>query len=79
MPPCPKPAPHKKHKPKNNPRPTIEDRCEYPGCYQGNAHAHEVFFGNGRRQLSIATAYKSGCATTTTRATWARINAGNTT
>jgi hypothetical protein len=52
MPPVPKPAPHKKHRPKNNPKPTIEDRCTYPGCCQGNAHLHEIFFGS-LRQLSM--------------------------
>lgn len=43
--------PHKKHKAKNNPRPTAEDKCYYHGT--PFAHLHEVFFGNGRRQLSI--------------------------
>jgi hypothetical protein len=39
-------------RPKNNPKPTINDTCQYPGCGQPYAQRHEVFFGN-RRQLSI--------------------------
>lgn len=48
----PKPK-HKRKRIESNPKPTIEDICEYPDCKQPYAHNHEVFFGNGRRQLSI--------------------------
>ncbi|MGI6227321.1 MAG: hypothetical protein ACOYJ1_13810 [Peptococcales bacterium] len=34
-----------------NPKPTDQDTCEV--CGRGYAHLHEVFFGSGRRQLSI--------------------------
>jgi len=43
---------HKKHRPKNNPKPTADDVCEYPGCNRNFAELHEVFFGP-LRQLSI--------------------------
>ena len=48
----PKPK-HKKRAPKNTPKPPIDDICEYPGCSRGYGHLHEVFFGSGKRQLSI--------------------------
>lgn len=38
-------------RPKNNPRPTINDICRYTG--KPYASTHEVFFGTGERQLSI--------------------------
>lgn len=38
-------------KAKNNPVPTIDDRCRY--CSTCFAQTHEVFEGTGRRQLSI--------------------------
>lgn len=41
----------KKHRAKNNPKPTIEDRCRY--CDAPYAQTHEVFGGNGKRQISI--------------------------
>jgi hypothetical protein len=41
----------KKHKVKYNHVPTIHDRCRYTG--QPYAETHEVFYGNGKRQLSI--------------------------
>lgn len=41
----------KKHRAKNNPKPTIDDICRY--CLQPYAQTHEVFEGTGRRQLSI--------------------------
>lgn len=49
--PVPKPPKKKKKKPLNNPKPTVEDRCRY--CCTPYASTHEVFDGNGRRQLSI--------------------------
>jgi hypothetical protein len=49
----PKPKHHKQQKAKNNPMPTAEDICAYPGCGRGYAHNHEIFFGSGKRQLSI--------------------------
>lgn len=48
----PKPK-HRHHRPKNNAKPTINDICEYPDCGQPYAHLHEIFFGRGKRQLSI--------------------------
>lgn len=53
MQPVPKPKPHKKRRPKNNPKPTIDRKCEYGGCGRPYAERHEVFFGTGLRQLSI--------------------------
>lgn len=48
------PKPKKKRKrAKNNPKPTANDICQYPGCGRPFAQLHEVFFGSGRRQLSI--------------------------
>lgn len=41
----------KKHKLLHNHRPTINDRCRYTG--QPYAETHEVFYGKGKRQLSI--------------------------
>lgn len=38
-------------KAKNNPKPTAEDICRY--CKTGYASLHEVYYGTGRRQLSI--------------------------
>jgi len=35
----------------NNPLPTIDDICEV--CGKPYAANHEIFFGNGKRQLSI--------------------------
>jgi hypothetical protein len=49
----PKPKHHKQQKAKNNPKPTAEDICTYPGCGRGYAHLHEIFYGTGKRQLSI--------------------------
>ena len=43
----------KSMKAKNNPKPTIDDACTYPGCNRRYSHLHEVFGGNGRRQISI--------------------------
>jgi hypothetical protein len=51
--PVPKPPKGKRKRAKNNPMPTAEDICTYPGCRRGFAHLHERFFGNGKRQLSI--------------------------
>lgn len=48
----PKPK-HRRPRLKNNPVPTVNDICEYPGCGQAYAHSHEIFFGSGKRQLSI--------------------------
>lgn len=47
----PKPKLKKQHRAKNNQRPTVDDICRYSG--QAYAVLHEVFFGNGTRQLSI--------------------------
>lgn len=47
----PKSKQKKQKKAKNNPKPTVKDRCYY--CGTPFAHLHEVFFGNGKRQLSI--------------------------
>ncbi len=46
----PKPK-RRRHRPKNNAKPTINDVCER--CGRPYAHLHEVFFGRGKRQLSI--------------------------
>ena len=46
----PKPK-HRRHRPQNNAKPTINDICER--CGRPYAHLHEVFFGRGKRQLSI--------------------------
>jgi hypothetical protein len=48
--PIPKPK-RKKHRAKNNPKPTADDICRY--CSSIFASTHEVFEGTGRRQLSI--------------------------
>lgn len=48
--PLPKPK-FKKHRPLYNHRPTVNDICRYTG--QAYAETHEVFFGKGKRQLSI--------------------------
>jgi len=37
---------------KNNPKPTADDICEYPGCGRPFAESHEILFGP-LRQLSI--------------------------
>jgi hypothetical protein len=51
------PVPKPKHKPQrravNNPLPTADDICTFPGCNRNYAHNHEIYFGNGKRQLSI--------------------------
>jgi hypothetical protein len=47
----PKPKFKKQRKAKYNHRPNINDLCRYSG--QPYAVLHEVFFGNGTRQLSI--------------------------
>jgi hypothetical protein len=47
----PKPKKGKRNKAKNNPMPTIYDLCEV--CGKPYAHLHEIFFGRGKRQLSI--------------------------
>jgi hypothetical protein len=48
----PKPKKGKHKRAKNNPMPTAEDICTYPGCRRGYAHLHEDF-GGKNRQLSI--------------------------
>lgn len=48
--PIPKPK-LKKHKAKNNPKPTIDDICRY--CGTPYASTHEIYEGTGRRQQSI--------------------------
>jgi hypothetical protein len=48
----PKPKKGKRKRAKNNPMPTAEDICTYPGCRIGYAHLHEDF-GGKNRQLSI--------------------------
>jgi predicted ribonuclease toxin of YeeF-YezG toxin-antitoxin module len=45
----PKPKHRKQQKAKNNPMPTAEDICTFPGCKKGFAHNHEVFFGKNRQ------------------------------
>lgn len=47
----PKPNYKKKGRAKRNPLPTAEDYCRY--CGTPYAQTHEVYEGNGRRQLSI--------------------------
>ena len=47
----PKPQHKRRKRAKNNPKPTAEDFCIY--CGTPYAQTHEVFEGNGRRQLSI--------------------------
>jgi hypothetical protein len=49
--PAPKPKYHKQQKAKNNPMPTAEDICRWHQTPY--AQTHEVYEGNGRRQLSI--------------------------
>ena len=51
----PKPEKHKK-KPLNNPKPTENDICIY--TRQPYATTHEIFEGNGRRQISIKNGYQ---------------------
>jgi len=46
----PKPK-HRRRRPKNNPKPTASDFCAV--CGRPYAETHEVFFGNGKRELSI--------------------------
>jgi hypothetical protein len=46
----PKPK-HKRKRALNNPKPTFDDICRY--CGARYAQTHEVYEGNGRRQLSI--------------------------
>ncbi len=46
----------RKKKPKNNPKPTESDICIYTG--QPYATTHEIFEGNGRRQISIMYGYQ---------------------
>ena len=41
----------KKHRAKNNPKPTADDICRY--CGRNYASTHEIYEGTGRRQLSI--------------------------
>ena len=41
----------KKHRAKNNPKPTADSICRY--CKNNYATTHEVYEGTGRRQLSI--------------------------
>jgi len=48
--PLPKPK-IKKHRARNNPRPTADRICKV--CGRPYAERHEVFFGTGQRQLSI--------------------------
>ena len=48
--PIPKPK-TKKKRARKNPRPTADDICRY--CGRPYAQTHEVFEGNGRRQISI--------------------------
>lgn len=47
----PKPDKKKQKRAKNNPKPTIEDKCYV--CNAPYAATHEVFYGRGKRQLSI--------------------------
>jgi hypothetical protein len=47
----PKPKHKKQRRAVNNPLPTIDDICEV--CGKPYAHNHEIFFGRGKRQLSI--------------------------
>jgi hypothetical protein len=47
----PKPKHKKQRRAVNNPLPTIDDICRYDG--RPYAQTHEVYEGNGRRQLSI--------------------------
>jgi hypothetical protein len=49
--PIPKPKHRKQQKAKNNPMPTAEDICRWHQTPY--AQTHEVYEGNGRRQLSI--------------------------
>jgi hypothetical protein len=49
--PIPKPPKSKRKKAVNNSRPTATDICEV--CGAGYAANHEIFFGRGKRQLSI--------------------------
>ncbi len=49
--PCPKPNYKKQGRAKRNPLPTAEDYCEV--CGKPYAANHEIFFGRGKRQLSI--------------------------
>lgn len=49
--PIPKPPKSKRKKAINNSRPTATDICEV--CGAGYAANHEIFFGRGKRQLSI--------------------------
>jgi len=49
--PAPKPKPRKQSRARNNPKPTIDDICRYDGTPY--AQTHEVYEGNGRRQISI--------------------------
>ncbi|HUV84994.1 MAG TPA: hypothetical protein VMV86_04745 [Methanosarcinales archaeon] len=51
--PFPKPAKGKKKKPLNNKKPTAEDICTFPRCNRPYAHNHEIYYGRGKRQLSI--------------------------
>lgn len=51
--PVPKPKHRKQQKAKNNPMPTAEDICTYPGCGNGFAHLHEIYYGAKNRQNSI--------------------------
>jgi hypothetical protein len=52
MNPCPKPKPHKKRRPKNNPVPKEYSACHFCGRI-GLMQTHECFGGNPGRQLSI--------------------------
>ena len=47
----PKPKIYKQRRAKNNPKPTINDICIQ--CGRPFAETHEVFYGRGKRQLSI--------------------------
>lgn len=47
----PKPEHKKKNKALNNPVPTENDTCWI--CQKPYAQTHEIFYGNGKRQLSI--------------------------
>jgi hypothetical protein len=49
--PIPKPPKGKRKRAVNNSRPTAADICEV--CGREFAHNHEIFFGRGKRQLSI--------------------------
>jgi hypothetical protein len=46
-----KPPKKKKHKAKNNPAPTDQSLCRY--TKRPYASTHEIYYGRGKRQLSI--------------------------